>query len=393
MRGLVVAPGFVDVHTHSDGWLLKTAQFLPKISQGITTEVLASDGISYAPVNDETWREWIYYLRSLNGLVPEDYRGWQSLADYMTLLDRATSQNTIALLPYANLRVLAAGWRRGPLDDSQRKIIRHEVEQAMDAGAAGLSTGLDYVAQCFATTDDLVDACRAMAPWRGLYVTHVRYKIGTLAGVREAVEIARRAGVPLHVSHLKAGSVQEVEQILEYVDRVAVHEVDFSFDIYPYLPGSTMLHYLLPYEVWEQGPLAVAERLHEPAIRHRLESLIECFGVPSERIALGWCAGENNKRYQGWSLAKYAAQQQKRASDAVVDLLLQENLAVLCVLHAADDRLVEPFWRIPSSCSAATASGSPTDKSTRACMARPRACWDRWSAIADCSRWKRPCAR
>jgi len=120
----------------------------------------------------------------------------------MALLDGRTAQNAISLIPYANLRVLAAGWRRGPLDDVQRKIIRREVEQAMEAGAAGLSTGLDYIAQCFSTTDDLVDACRAMAPWQAPYVTHVRYKLGTLAGVTEAVEIGKRAGVPVHISHL-----------------------------------------------------------------------------------------------------------------------------------------------------------------------------------------------
>jgi N-acyl-D-amino-acid deacylase len=152
-----VAPGFIDVHTHADGWLLKTPNLLPKTSQGFTTEILMSDGISYAPVSPHNWREWFAYQRALNGLVPEDYKGWRSIADYMSLLDRRTAQNVIAEIPYANVRVLAAGWKRGPLDDTQICIMRREVEKAMDAGAVGISTGLEYVAECFETTDELVE--------------------------------------------------------------------------------------------------------------------------------------------------------------------------------------------------------------------------------------------
>ena len=94
-----------------------------------------------------------------------------------------------------------------------------------------------------------------MAAQQGLYATHVRYKKGTLAGVQEAVEIGRRAGVPVHISHFKGTSPQQIDELLSYVDQVAVNEVDFSFDVYPYLPGSTMLNFMLPYEVWEDGPL------------------------------------------------------------------------------------------------------------------------------------------
>ncbi len=165
--GLVVAPGFIDVHTHSDGWLAKIPYLVPKLSQGFTTEVLMSDGISYAPVSVENVRDWFMYLRSLNGLQQADYQDWHTIADYMALLDRRIAQNVVAQIPYANVRVLAAGWSRGPLDDTQTNIMRREIERAMDAGAVGISTGLDYVAQCFATTDELVEVCSAMRPGAG----------------------------------------------------------------------------------------------------------------------------------------------------------------------------------------------------------------------------------
>ncbi len=346
-QGLVVAPGFIDVHTHADGWLLKTPNFLPKTSQGFTTEILMPDGISYAPVAEHNWRDWFCYLRSLDGLRPEDYAGWRSIADYLALLEGRTAQNVIAQIPYANVRVLAAGWRRGPIDDAQVNIMRLEIERAMDAGAVGISTGLDYIAQCFATTDELVEVCSAMAPWRGVYVTHVRYKKGTLRGMQEAVEIGKRAGVRVHISHLKASSPRETEELLEYVDRVAVNEVDFSFDIYPYTSGSTMFNYLLPYEVWEDGPLAACAKLRDPAVRERLDAMLACFGLPAEKIHIAWCASKDNAAHQGQTLAQYAARLDKRPADALCDLLIEENLAALSVLRVGGDELVEPFLKHP----------------------------------------------
>ncbi len=341
--GLVVSPGFIDVHTHSDGWLLKEPLLAAKVSQGITTEVLMSDGISYAPLTPETYRDWFIYLRSLNGLMLEDYRGWRSMAEYLSLLHERTAQNVAALVPYANVRVLAAGWRRGPLDDTQTKLILREIDRSMAAGACGLSTGLDYVNQSFATTEELTEACTAIRAAGGLYVTHVRYKKGTLRGMQEAVEIGRRAGVKVHISHLKGSTRKEVDELLTYIDRVAVNEVDFSFDAYPYLSGSTMLNFILPYEVWEDGPLGVCAKLRDPLIRSRFEDLLAGFAVPLEHLRIAWVAGKWNAKHQGLSIAEFARRVGKTPANAVADLLIEENLAALSVIGMQPDDLSEPM--------------------------------------------------
>lgn len=344
-RRKIVCPGFIDVHTHSDGWLLKHPHLASKISQGITTEVLMSDGISYAPVTPENYRDWFLYLRGLNGLQLSDYRGWRSLADYMSLLDGRTAQNVVAEVPYANCRVLAAGWGKGPLDDAQIKLMQREVERSMAAGAVGVSTGLDYVSECFATTDEIAEVVAASRPWGGVYVTHIRYKKGTLRGVQEAVEIGRRAGVPVHISHLKGLTLREVDEILTYIDQVAVNEVDFSFDVYPYLPSSTMINYILPYEVWEDGPLAVCTKLRDKAVRERYADLLAGFSVPLDRLKLAWVSSKENSRYQGQSVAAYAEQVNKPVHDALCDLLIEENLAALSVIHMQPDELIEPMLK------------------------------------------------
>jgi N-acyl-D-amino-acid deacylase len=342
--GMIVAPGFVDVHTHADGWLLKTPNFESKTAQGFTTEVLMSDGISYAPVSLRNAAEWIYYLHSLNGLELSDYCGWQSIADYMALLDRRTAQNALAQIPYANLRVLAKGWGRAPPDDGQLRHMQQMVAEAMEAGAVGISTGLDYIAQCFATTDEIAEVCQAMRPWQGLYATHVRYKKGILAGVQEAVEIGRRAGVPVHISHLKCDDAAEADDLLAYIDRVATRDVDFSFDVYPYTPGSTMLNYFLAYEVWETGPLEALAKLTGSEVRLRLAAMLKHPARPKlDKIRIAWVGSKAGSRFQGWTVEQYVAHVGRSPADALCELLMAENMAVLLVVTGGEEELVEPF--------------------------------------------------
>ncbi|MCP4419230.1 MAG: D-aminoacylase [Chloroflexi bacterium] len=338
--GLIVAPGFIDVHTHSDGWLLKNPHLPSKTSQGFTTEFLMLDGISYAPVDQHTIREWIYYLRPLNGLQFSDYSGWESIADYMALLDGNTAQNTATFIPYANVRTLACGFGQQFPNDSQMLQIKQLIRQGMAEGALGISNGLDYLDECFAQTDEWIEACRVMSP-DGVYVSHVRYALGTLAGVQEAVEIGQKAAVPVHISHLKATSEAEAEAILSYIDRVAINEVDFSFDVYPYLPSSTMLQYLLPHEVWLDGPIKALGKLTDGLVRARFARSLTHLDLNSVRIA--WVGGHANQKHQGKTLQQYIDETGCAAADALCDLLIEEGMAVLLVFHLGDDNLVSPF--------------------------------------------------
>ena len=342
-RGKIVAPGFIDVHNHSDGWLLKERNFWPKTSQGFTTEVLMADGISYAPVDDLTWKHWHYYLRALNGLLLSDYANWRTLEEYLDLLDGATAQNVALHVPYANVRSLYAGWGRHRPDDYARRSILAEVRRGMEAGAVGLSTGLDYVSQIFAGTDEIVDACTVIAPYGGLYVTHIRYKQGLMAALNEAVEIGRRSGAKVHISHLKGFNEELVHQVLDWIDHYARNEVDFSFEVYPYQRGSTMLNFLLPYEVWEEGPLHALARLHLPEVKARFRAGLDCLGEDLGRMYIAWLGSRDNQRHIGQLLVDYAAEIQRPIEEALINLLTEENLAVLLVIHGQDDHLVRPM--------------------------------------------------
>jgi N-acyl-D-amino-acid deacylase len=131
-KGKIVAPGFIDVHNHTDGWLIKEPVFAAKLKQGFTTELLTSDGIGYAPVDDVTAPQWFFYLRSLNALRMDEYRGWETLAEYHRTLDRTTATNSLVQVPYANVRTLLCGFGRTPADDLQRKLIQAEIRRGME---------------------------------------------------------------------------------------------------------------------------------------------------------------------------------------------------------------------------------------------------------------------
>jgi N-acyl-D-amino-acid deacylase len=343
--GMVVAPGFIDAHTHSDAVLLSTPHLLSKTMQGFTTEFLMLDGISYAPLSRHTAPGWIQYLRALDGLRFEQYSGWETIAEYMALLHGRTAQNVATFVPYGNVRTLAMGFGERTPNDYQLADIQGLIGQGMAEGACGLSTGLDYVDECFASTDELVAAARGMRAQQGVYVTHIRYALGKLDGLREAVEIGRRAGVPVHISHLKGDTEAETEALIDYIDLVAINEVDFSFDVYPYMSSSTMLQYMLPLEVWADGVMAAYSKLADPVLRDRFQRKLDRQNL--DDITIAWVASRHNSDYHGESLAHYVAATGRRAADALCDLLLEEGMAVLLVFHRQEDGLEASFLEHP----------------------------------------------
>ena len=342
--GCVVAPGFIDVHNHSDGWLIRESNFAPKTTQGFTTEILMADGIGYAPVNSQTACEWLFYLRSLDGLRLQDWSGWESFEEFLETLDGQTAQNAASHLPYANIRSMACGFGRNAVDDFQMREIQRQIRMGMEAGAVGVSTGLDYIVQCFSTTDELVEALSAMAPYDGLYVSHVRYKKGLLPALHEAAEIGRRADVRVHISHLKAQSPEQVEQVMEFLETTR-RDVDLSFDVYPYQPGSTMLNYLLPYEVWEDGPIGAIAKLRDPAVREKFAAGLDAMRLPLDRLHIAWLQSKENSHLQGMTLQEFVDESPLSVADALLDLLIEERLSGLLVFDEGDDRLVYPFLK------------------------------------------------
>lgn len=346
--GQLVCPGFIDVHNHSDGWFLRGASVDLKILQGFTTEVLMSDGISYAPLVPETVIPWFFYLRSINGLTLDDYLGWTSITDVLERIHGRNRQHGALQAPYGNIRSAVAGFSPKALDDYQQRQVIYEVERAIDEGAVGLSTGLDYIPQMHASLGELVAACRPLARHRAVYATHVRYKSGLVAAVDEAIAIGRQADVPVHISHLKAADPVLADQVLASLD-AASHEMAVSFDIYPYVPGCTLLGYLLPYEVWDDGPLAALSRLQDPAVWRRLRAGLDAYGVDLKNFRIAWTLSHDRKSLQGMTLQEYVDESPWPVERAICQLLIDQAMAVLCVVEESEATELGPFLAHPLS--------------------------------------------
>ena len=201
--GHVVCPGFIDMHAHSGLVLLSEPRHEPKVRQGITTELIGVDGNSYAPFRSrEAFRRFVELNSGLDG-NPSLPGNWSTVESYLNMFDRRAAVNIAYIVGNSPVRIGAIGWEDTPATASDIANMKAMVREAMEEGAFGLSTGLDYPPGSFADTDELVELSNQVAALGGIYHTHVRYRMGDqfLDPFKEAIEIGRRSGVPVHITH------------------------------------------------------------------------------------------------------------------------------------------------------------------------------------------------
>ncbi|WP_432171089.1 N-acyl-D-amino-acid deacylase family protein [Streptomyces sp. 1222.5] len=296
-EGLVLSPGFIDMHAHSDLALLRDPDHSAKVAQGVTLEVLGQDGLSYAPVDDRTLAEVRRAITGWNGYGDDVDFDWRSVGEYLDRLDRGFDGRGIAvnaayLVPQGTVRALAVGWEDRPATPGELDRMRRLVAEGLEQGAVGLSSGLTYTPGMYAEDAELTELCRVVAGYGGYYCPHHRsYGAGALEAYAEMVALTREVGCPLHLAHATMNfGVNEgrAPELLALLDRALDAGADITLDTYPYTPGCTTLAALLPGWVSEGGPEAVLARLTDPAtaerIRHELEVTGSdgCHGVPVE---------------------------------------------------------------------------------------------------------------
>ncbi len=338
--GLVLAPGFIDVHSHADNAPLLDDPDVSKILQGVTTEVVGNCGFTLAPRG----RTGDQLDALLGRIFPPMPAGWHSFSDLYEALDRRGYVTNMApLAGHHSLRILAMGMSDAAPDGSQQRRMASALAEAMDAGAFGLSTGLIYPPGLFSDTDELV-ALASTLPAHGIYATHMRGEgRNLLDSIREAVRIGRKSGRRVQVSHLKAAGRPywgAVTEALELLDRARADGVDVRHDVYPYTASSTMLTALLPPWFQEGGNQAVLARLSDPAQRDRVRVEIEsgpAGGWENMAWAAGWesivIASTGSGQGEGRSIAELAQQWGCQPFDAVVRLLTAEQLRASMTVH------------------------------------------------------------
>ncbi|WP_030788656.1 N-acyl-D-amino-acid deacylase family protein [Streptomyces sp. NRRL S-920] len=296
-RGLALAPGFIDMHAHSDLALLRDPEHTAKAAQGVTLEVIGQDGLSYAPVDDRTLAQVRRAITGWNGDGSDIDFTWRTVGGYLDALDTAHGGHGIAvnaayLIPQGTVRMYALGWDDRPATPAELDRMRHLVAEGMSEGAVGMSSGLTYTPGMYADDSELAALCEVVATHKGYYCPHHRsYGAGALQAYEEMVNLARTARCPLHLAHATMNfgvNKGRAPDLLALLDDALAHGADITLDTYPYTPGCTTLVAMLPSWAGEGGPDAVLARLRDDAsaerIRHHLEVVGSdgCHGVPIE---------------------------------------------------------------------------------------------------------------
>lgn len=351
--GRVVAPGFIDLHSHSGLQLLHEPMHEPKVRQGVTTEIIGVDGLSYAPMpSHEDLGALIEMNAGLDGRPPIRV-DWDSVASYLGRLDRATSVNVGMLVGNSALRICAIGWEDEPATPATLANMRAMLREAMAEGALGISSGLDYPPGGYATTDELAALTNEAARNGGFYHTHVRYALGDrfLDPFREAIEIGRRADGPVHITHFYHRETYPggPAQLIGLVEAARAGGADVTWDTYPSEWASTRLLIQLPLWVQAGGPMSTKERLADAGVRSRLRAELRergaAYASPAgwADVRLGAFTRPANLRWESMTVADVMRERGADAVDVICDLLLDEDLGVNQVTGGPWSRTLAPF--------------------------------------------------
>ena len=354
--GCVVAPGFVDIHSHSDCYPLISPRAESKIQDGVTTEIVGNCGVSPFPMGGRFLSQEREYFSRM-GLEID----WSDIEEYFERAEAAgTAINRGFLVGHGSVRSAVMDYAaRAPSDDEFEAMKAH-VRRAMDRGALGLSTGLIYTPGCYAEQDEISALCEVVAEYDGFYATHIRSEGEQLeSAVDEALSVAQSSGARLQISHLKvAGEVNwgKIEWLKQRLTDAREAGIDFACDRYPYTASSTGLETVLPEWACQGGIDEELARLEDPDTRQKIRSEIAESRRGADRwqrIVIAYIPVEDLHRFEGKTVQDVADDQGKDPIDAALDMLLAARGQVSVVIFSmAEENLREilswPFVAIGS---------------------------------------------
>ncbi|MED4750560.1 D-aminoacylase [Brevibacillus choshinensis] len=357
-EGLAVSPGFIDTHVHSDLLCTKPDIHKIKVLQGVTSELLGQDGISVAPVSEQTKPLWQKQLRGLNGDIGD--WPWNSIEDYLRFLSSSPLAGNVAyLVPHGAVRTLVMGFEGRRATTVEMTKMRELVEEGMRQGAVGLSSGLVYPPNLFSCKEELIEICKGAAKYDGCFVVHMRNESShILEALDEMIDVARSSGVRLHISHFKVIGRRNrghFQAALDKMDQARKEGIEITFDQYPYTAGSTVLHALLPPWMHNGGTEELLAKLKDEEIRRRIkddfahnhdfENWVESCGWGN--IVIASVTSETNRVVEGKNLLEIAQMRGTEPADAVFDLLLEENAGVTMVIPWGEEEDIVSAMKHP----------------------------------------------
>lgn len=371
-RGLTVAPGFIDMHNHSDYTLIVDGNAQSMIRQGVTSMILG-EGESAGPIGGKQTASFRRVLPDGSAADWSDFTGY-----FARLLRQGISTNIGSYVGSSQIWTYVRGERAGPPAASELDEMRALVQKAMEEGALGVSSSLSGPPGSWIDTDTLVAMCQAAAPYGGSYSTHMRTEgKGVFESVAEAIDIARRSGVPVDIIHLKIAEHSMWGQMPELISSIAqarAQGVQVQANVYPYRAGQNDLATIIPPWAHEGGAQALIARLKDPSLRSRLESEI-LHGIPGSNwydhytATGGWngmllvsLSNPQYKKFEGMRMSQVIAALNKPALDALFELIEANGGSVPTVYfhHSEEDMrfaLKQSFVSIGSDGTAVATEG------------------------------------
>ncbi|KAL7418493.1 hypothetical protein Q5752_006951 [Cryptotrichosporon argae] len=372
-RGCYLSPGFIDMHAHSDLYLLTHPTHEAKITQGCTTEVVGQDGLSYAPVRSEAHMRAIrQQIAGWNGnptdaecragaLAGVGMFEWDTVGGYLDCLDRNRPATNVAMLvPQGNLRLLACGPNDTSATPEQTQDQVDLLRQCMAQGAVGMSSsGLTYTPGMYASTSELAVLCRVLADdYPGAYYAphHRSYGLRAIESYTEMLDLGLATRCPVHLTHATLNFPENkgrAPELIALIDAARASGADVTLDTYPYLPGCTTLSALLPSWASAGGPEATLRRLEDGATRQRIRVAVEVtgcdggHGIPTDwgSIEIGSTAHPDLAGYGGRRVDVVAADKGCAPIEVFFEVLTKDKLATSCLMHVGHEENVRAIMQ------------------------------------------------
>src|ERR1041385_3318760 len=354
-KGLAVAPGFINMLSHSETSWLVDDRSLSELREGVTTQIFGES--SMGPLSPEMKQR----RAGLQGDLKFEIE-WTTLAEYLNYLQkRGISQNVASFIGAPTIREYVIGLEDKPSTPAQLDQMRELVRREMEAGALGITTALIYPPAFFAKTDELIELCKVAAKYKGKYTAHIRSEGAQLIeAVQETIRISREAGLPAEIYHLKASGEAnwpKMDQVIRMIEDARKQGVKITADMYTYPAGGTGLDASLPPWVFDGGREAAYKRLRDPAIRKKIadevrtptnewENLYLLSGSP-DRILLASFRNDNLKPLTGKTLAEVARMRGKDPIETIMDLLLEDQSRIGTIYFLMSEDNVKKQIRQP----------------------------------------------
>ncbi len=362
-RGMVVAPGFIDIHSHGDFSLPRDGDAAAKVMQGVTTEVIGNCGLGLHPANaavDEMYLRIAPIVFGESGTMCS-----RTLGDYRARLESTgISVNAAPLIAHGNVRAMVMAMSEADPTQTEVAAMRELVAYGLDEGAFGMSSGLTYAPGAYAKTEEMIRLAEVVAEQGGIYATHMRNEGSRLVeAVAEAIEIGEKAGVSVQISHHKAAgnfNWGKVKTTLGMIDDANLRGLEIHSDVYPYTAGSTVLTVMfLPLWAFEGSTERMLERMRDPETRARIvhdakEQLLAYVDLPKwlSRVPKRWLlplilkkmgdvvvlnSVKKQRHYEGRKIGEIAKERGKELHEAMIDLLIEEETAVSAIAHVMSE--------------------------------------------------------